>query len=157
MGEKIIPCILVGGGESGWVGSYFLQGEMECLKMSRAFGGFADRCWQHPERKGARGEQAPSSTAARLSAAEHCQGPAVYDWAFLVSIINENINVITAGVEIKLGLRLQWLKGAQPVSLPTETTGLPRLLRRKQNQRWLVLCCLWRETKCYCFLKKKKP
>lgn len=52
------------------------------------------------------GSRHPRGTAAQLSTAGLFQESAVYDWAFLVSIINKHINVITAGVEIKLGLRL---------------------------------------------------
>lgn len=70
------------------------------------FGGLLIDAGSTPRAREPGGSRHPRSTAARLSAAEHFQVSAVYDWAFLVSIINKNINVITAGVEIKLGLRL---------------------------------------------------
>lgn len=97
------------GEEYGWVGFFFfffLWGKRECLKIFCAFGGFANQWWQHPEGKGARREQEPLWHCCSAQHSRAFQGSAVYDWAFLVSIINKHINVITAGEEIKLGLRL---------------------------------------------------
>lgn len=58
-GHKMV-FILGLGEESARVGSAFLWGKRECLKIFCAFGGFANQWWQHPEGKGARREQAPS-------------------------------------------------------------------------------------------------
>lgn len=105
-GEKII-FILGLGEESGWAGSFFLWGEKgSAWRHSVLLGGLLISDGSTLRAREPGGSRHPRGTAAQLSTAGLFQGSAVYDWAFLVSIINKHINVITAGVEIKLGLRL---------------------------------------------------
>lgn len=106
----MIMFILGLGEKSGWVGFFnlfFFCGEKgSAWRYSMLLGGLLISDGSTLRAREPGGSRHPRGTAAQLSTAGLFQESAVYDWAFLVSIINKHINVITAGVEIKLGLRL---------------------------------------------------